>query len=116
VDTAWLADLAIALHAGYLVFLVVGGFLAWRWPRVLWAHLVAAVWALGIVTVGQPCPLTDLERHFRPSVGQRGFIDRHVEGVVYPEGHTTTARIAVAVLVTVSYAGLVHRRRRDGER
>jgi hypothetical protein len=111
VGTGWLADLAILLHAGYLVFLVVGGFLAWRWPRVLWPHLAAVVWALGIVIVGQPCPLTDLERHFRPSVGDRGFIERHVEGFVYPEGHTTAARWVVVALVAASYTGVVTRRR-----
>ena len=28
-----LADGVMATHFGYLVYLVVGGFLAWRWPR-----------------------------------------------------------------------------------
>ena len=37
-----LTTLILVLHFGFLVYLVVGGFLAWRWPRTLWLHLVAA--------------------------------------------------------------------------
>ena len=108
-----LADAMIVTHLAYLVYLVAGGFLAWRWPRAIYPHMVAAVWALGIVTIGYPCPLTTLEGHFRGEAGVPGFIDRYVEGVVYPEEHTLTARLVVAAVVAVSYLGAFRRRRRS---
>ncbi len=109
-----LADAAVLLHFGYLVFLVVGGFLAWRFPRAIWPHLATVAWAIGVVVISYPCPLTDLERYFRPSVEERGFIERYLEGVIYPEGHLVTARLVVVVAVTVSYAGIIRRRLSPG--
>ena len=106
-----LADAAVLLHFGYLAFLTFGGFLVWRSPRAIWPHLAAVAWAIGIVVVRYPCPLTDLERHFRPSVGERSFIERYLEGVIYPEGRMDTARLFVVVVVTISYLGILRRRR-----
>lgn len=37
-----LTTLVLTLHFGYLAYVVVGGFVAWRWPRTIWVHLVAA--------------------------------------------------------------------------
>ena len=41
----WLVTLVLALHFAYVAYVVVGGFLAWRWPRAIWPHLVACAWA-----------------------------------------------------------------------
>ena len=106
-----LADAAVLLHFGYLAFLTFGGFLVWRSPRAIWPHLAAVAWAVGVVVIRYPCPLTDLERHFRPSVGERSFIERYLERVIYPEGHMDTARLVVVVVVAISYAGILRRRR-----
>ncbi len=113
-----LADLAVALHVGFLVFLVVGGFAALRWRRLLWLHVAAVAWSAGIVTVGQPCPLTALERWATLRAGgpriDEGFIDRYVEGVVYPGSLTGVVRAAVALVVVASW--LLAWRRRPGGR
>ena len=106
-----LADAAVLLHFGYLAFLTFGGFLVWRSPRAIWPHRAAVAWAIGVVVIRYPCPLTDLERHFRPSVGERSFIERYLESVIYPEGHMDTARLVVVVVVAISYAGILRRRR-----
>ena len=37
------ADLVAITHAAFIAFLLVGGFLAWRWPRLVWAHLPSVV-------------------------------------------------------------------------
>ena len=105
-----LADVVMATHFGYLVYLVVGGFLAWCWPRAIYPHLVAVGWALGIVFVGFPCPLTTLEHRLRDEAGEFGFIDRYLEDIVYPKELTTVLRLAVAVLVAIAYWGWLHRR------
>ena len=106
----FLADVVMVTHFGYLVYLVVGGFLAWRWPPAIYPHLVAVGWALGIVFVGFPCPLTSIEHRLRHETGEFGFIDRYLEEIVYPEELTTVLRLGVAILVAVAYWGWLRRR------
>lgn len=107
VGYAWLADAAVVLHFGFLVFLVLGGLVALRWRWVAWAHLASVAWSIGILTVGQQCPLTWLERWATVRAGGRasaeGFIDRYVEGVVYPGSLTGPVRAAVALVVAASW-------------
>jgi len=112
-----LADAAVVLHFGFLVFLVVGGLLALRWRAVLWLHLASVVWSVGILTVGQRCPLTALEHWANGRAGgapyDGGFIDRYVEGVVYPGSLTGVVRALVAVVVVGSWVA-VWRQSRTG--
>jgi hypothetical protein len=108
-----LADVTVFVHLGFVAFVAVGGFLAWRYPLVLLAHVPAAGWALGIVAVGWPCPLTDVEQRLRLSAGageySGAFMDRYVTGVLYPEQHVHVAQALVAAAVLASYAGLALR-------
>ncbi len=108
-----LADLAVVLHFGFLVFLVVGGWVALRWRWVLWLHVATVAWSAGIVTIGQPCPLTSLERWATMRAGGEvhaaGFIDRYVEGVVYPASLTGLVRLGVALVVVASWVLLWRR-------
>ena len=106
----FLADVVMVTHFGYLVYLVMGGFLAWHWSRALYPHLVAVGWALGIVFIGFPCPLTSIEQRLRHEAGEFGFIDRYLEEIVYPEELTAVLRLAVAILVVVAYWGSFRRR------
>jgi hypothetical protein len=111
-----LADGVVAIHLGFIVFVALGGFLAWRWSRVLAVHAPVVVYAAAIVTVGFVCPLTPLEKWLRRRAGDEGysggFVDRYVEGVVYPDRLTRWAQGAVALAVVVSYVGLWLRRAR----
>ena len=110
-----LADAVVVVHFAFVAFVAVGGLLAWRWPRVLWLHIPAVVWGVGIVTVGYQCPLTPLERHLRRLGGERpsgaGFIDRYVEGVIYPERYTSVLRALAAMLIVVGWTGALVRLR-----
>lgn len=110
-----LADLVVVVHLAFIVFIAVGGLLAWRWPRVAWAHLPALVWGVGIITVGYDCPLTPLEKALRRRADgdayAGGFVDRYVEGVVYPDELTPLLRAVAGVAVAVGYVGLLWTRR-----
>ncbi len=112
------ADAVVVAHLAYLVFVAVGGVLAWRWRALIWVHLVAVAWALGILVVGQDCPLTGLQRWAEERAGEpvdgRGFVDRYIEGVVYPERFTTALRMLVGVLVLVGWVGYWRQQRRTG--
>ena len=84
----FLADAVLVIHFGFVVFVALGGFMAWRYPLLLVAHVPAVGWALGIVTIGWPCPLTGVENDLRERAGSEayegGFVDRYLTGVLYP--------------------------------
>jgi len=108
-----LADGVAVVHFAFLVFVVVGGFVALRRPWVFWPHLAAAAWGAVIVVFGVECPLTHLENVLRRHAGEAelagGFIDTYVEGVIYPERFVAEARLLVAAAVVTSWVLLAHR-------
>ncbi|HYR27859.1 MAG TPA: DUF2784 family protein, partial [Thermoanaerobaculia bacterium] len=53
---------AIALlHLAFIVFVLLGGLLVLRWPKLMWLHLPAAIWGVLIEFAGWWCPLTKWE-------------------------------------------------------
>src|SRR5262245_4632210 len=84
----WLADGVVLLHALFVVFVVVGGFLTIRWPRIAWVHLPAAAWGAMIEFGGWVCPLTPLENSLRERAGDAGysggFVEHYVLRALYP--------------------------------
>lgn len=102
----WLADVVVLVHFAFVIYIAVGGFIAWRWPRTIYIHLVAVAWGIGMLLVGYSCPLTILERDLRgEGADTPGFIDRYVEGILYPEEFTPHLRALMTVGAIVSYAG-----------
>lgn len=82
-----LADLVTAVHAGFVLFVALGGFLVlWR-SRVAWLHAPAAAYGAAIEFFGWVCPLTPLEVRLRRAAGQAGyaggFIDHYLRELVY---------------------------------
>ena len=118
-----LADLVLLAHAGFVAFVVLGGLLVLRWPRLAWLHLPAVAWGVGIEFTGTICPLTPLENHLRALAHQQGyaggFVEHYVFGLLYPEGLTRSVQFALGVLVVVINAlmyAIVWRRHRAGAR
>ncbi|HYN97927.1 MAG TPA: DUF2784 domain-containing protein [Pilimelia sp.] len=111
-----LTTLILAAHFAFVGYLAVGGFLAWRWPRTIWLHLAAAAWGVAVVAARLTCPLTAAEDWARRRAGEAGlstgFIDRYLEGVVYPERYAVAAQAVVAVAVLGSWLAMGLRRRR----
>jgi hypothetical protein len=114
-----LADLVVGVHALFVVFVIAGGLIALRWPRVAAVHLPAAVWGALIELRGWSCPLTPLENSLRASAGQAGyaggFIEHYLLPVLYPAGLTGGIQLVLGALViavnAVVYAMLLRRRR-----
>ena len=104
---------AVGAHFAFLAFGIFGGFLAWRWRKLIWLQVVCAAWLLMIVLAGLTCPLTWLEDRGRIGAGQQplvgGFLDHHVEGVFYPHGYEWAAQLTVAVIVLTSWIGFALR-------
>ena len=111
-----LADAVAGLHYAYLAYLLVGGFVAWRWPRTIALHVFAAVWAVLVIATPVPCPLTAAQNALRERGGQPplrdSFINTYIRGTFYPAAHDTETRVVVAGVVAASWIGFALRMRR----
>jgi hypothetical protein len=112
-----LADAVMLVHFGFLVFLALGGFLAWRFRWVFVPHAAAVAWAVCSLA-GAACPLTAWEDGLRRRGGEqglpRGFVDTYLTGVIYPPDDLLAAQLLLAGLAAASWVGLavrVHRGR-----
>ena len=98
-----LADAVLAVHALFVVFVVLGGFVVLRWPALLWVHLPAVAWGAAIEFAGWICPLTPLEVALRRRGGEAGysgsFIEHYVTPVLYPDGLTRTMQVVLGLTV-----------------
>jgi hypothetical protein len=116
-----LADLVVLLHFLFVLFVIFGGLLVLRWPKVAYVHLPVAVYGVLIEIVGWVCPLTPLEKRLRESAGQQGyeggFVEHYILPVLYPSGLTRVVQLVLGVLVigvnVAIYTLVVSRRRRS---
>lgn len=104
------ADALVMFHAGFVVFVLLGGLLALRDARWAYLHLPAAIWGFLVEARGWFCPLTTWENDLRRSAGQAGydggFVEQYVIPVLYPAGLTRDLQLALAVLVVVVNVGV----------
>ncbi len=100
-----LADGVVLVHTAFVAFVVLGGFLAWRWRPLVWAHVPCALWGVLIEYRGWICPLTPLENALRRRAGLEGyaggFVEHYVIPVLYPAGLTRPTQALLGTLVLV---------------
>jgi Protein of Unknown function (DUF2784) len=117
----WLADGIVVVHGAFVVFVMLGAFLALRWRWVVWLHVPAAIWGVLIEYADWICPLTPLENVLRARAGEVAytgdFIQHHLLAALYPTGLTPAIRwvlgsIALAVNL-IAYSLLIRRSRRE---
>jgi hypothetical protein len=116
----WLADAVLVLHLAFIVFVVLGGLLVLRWPKLAWVHVPVALWGALIEFTGGICPLTPLENSLRRRGGeagyQGGFIEHYITPIIYPGELTRPIQLALGafvVLINVVLYWLVVRRVRQ---
>lgn len=101
----FLADIVLVAHFAFVVFVLAGGLLLLRWPRLVWMHLPAVAWVVFIEVAGWVCPLTPLENYFRALAGgnvyQGDFIGRYLLPLIYPASLTPTIQLILAGVVIV---------------
>lgn len=113
------ADLILLAHAVFVVFVVFGGLLVPRYPKVLWWHLPALFWGIVVQWADWICPLTPLENYFRQLGGdagyEGGFVEHFVSRFLYPEHLTLELRyllgLALVLLNVAVYLFVLARRR-----
>jgi hypothetical protein len=91
------------VHLAFILFVILGGLLVLRWPKLMWIHLPAAVWGAMIEFFGWYCPLTTWENFFLRQAGragyQGGFIAHYIMPLIYPPGLTRGHEIAIGLAV-----------------
>jgi hypothetical protein len=104
------ADAVVLIHFGFILFVLLGGFLAWKWPWVPWLHLPAALWGALIEFSGGICPLTPLENRLLQAAGADGypgsFIERYLLPVIYPADLTRDVQLLLGLLVIAVNLGV----------
>ena len=92
-------DAVALLHLAFVLFVVFGGLLVARWPRLAWLHLPAAGWG------GWNCPLTPLENLLRRAAREAGYvggyIDHYLWPLLYPAGLTREGQWALGAGVLI---------------
>ena len=95
------ADLVLVVHFGFVLFVLLGGLLALRWPRAAWVHVPVALYGAAIEFIGFVCPLTPLEVWLRRRGGEAGyeggFIEHYITAALYPTGLTRETQLALGV-------------------
>lgn len=114
-----LADATLVLHLAFILFIIVGGIGAAKWPWLVWLHLPAAAYGVLIELFNWICPLTPLENWLRFLAGEQGylgsFVERYLLPIVYPDGLTRNVQYVLAALVVavnLATYSFVWRRRR----
>jgi hypothetical protein len=113
-----LADITVGVHILALLYIGLGGFLAWRWPRSALVHIFFAIWGVAVNVFPIPCPLTALEDYFRGLQGlgplPGGFNAYYIYDTVFPRSVLPVVAVVALGLVIFSYVGAyVHWKHRD---
>jgi hypothetical protein len=107
---ALLADAVLLLHLAFVVFVMMGGALALRWPRVAWIHLPAAAWGATVEFAGLICPLTPLEDRLRAAAGEvvagGDFMERLLLPLLYPDWLTRETQLVLGGIVVALNAAI----------
>ena len=99
------ADAVVLLHLGFVLFVIAGALLAFRWRWIVLLHLPAVAWAALLEFRGWLCPLTPLELRLRAAGGQAGysggFVEQYILPVLYPAELDSSMQLALGSLVIV---------------
>ncbi|MBC7700627.1 DUF2784 domain-containing protein [Aquabacterium sp.] len=100
---AILASSLVVFHLAFVLFVVFGAGLLFRWPGLIWLHVPALIWGIYVEFTSSICPLTPLENRLRFKAGQEGydggFIDHYIISLLYPDGLTPTVQLVLGILM-----------------
>lgn len=114
------ADLVLLTHLAFVLFVILGGVLVIRWPRLGWVHVPVALYGAVIEFLGFVCPLTPLEIWLRHRGGEAGysggFIEHYITATLYPAGLTRRIQVVLGIGVllvnAIAYGVVIRRARR----
>src|SRR5258708_6344188 len=102
-----LATSVLVVHALFILWVILGAFLARSRPLLRWLHIVSLVWGIITELLPWPCPLTLLEDWLERRAGiepyQGGFLLHYLDKLVYPN---ISANVLTPLAVIVSLLNL----------
>jgi hypothetical protein len=113
----FLAGVTVVVHFAALLYIGLGGFLAWKWPKSFFVHVFFAAWGIAVNVLPVACPLTALQDHFRAQQGlgplPGGFNEYYIYGHIIPRPLLPVVAIGAVILLIVSYVGIYVRWRQS---
>jgi len=99
------ADALVLVHLSFILFVLLGGLLLLRWPRLIWLHPPAVAWGIVVECLHLGCPLTPWENQLRRMAGQAGydggFIEHYLIPLIYPAGLTPQIQSGLGAIVVL---------------
>ncbi len=98
----WATDLIVAIHFAFILFVIFGGLMAWKWSWLKWAHPPALVYGLLTEIYNWYCPLTSLEIELRRKAGfglyEGSFISAYLNRLIYLDVSQKTLIVGASVV------------------
>ena len=102
---SFLADLLVLFHLVFILYVIAGALLIFKWPKTLWLHLPACFWGMTVEFTGWICPLTPWEIRLRRLAGEEGytgsFIEHYLIPIIYPSGLTREIQMVLGGTVLI---------------
>ena len=100
-----IASILVLIHGLFILYVLFGAFLNFKWPKMIWIHLPMVIWGALVEYMHWICPLTPLENYFRQKartgVYEGDFIDQYIIPLIYPENLTPQFQVVFGSLVIV---------------
>ena len=110
------ADVVVAVHMFFLVYMVLGGFLGLRRFALVWPHVATIVYSFYVTLTSFTCPATRLEKWLLERGGETpydgSFIQQYLRGVLYPPEYETAIWLGCMGIAIASQGYVLTRRRR----
>tara|TARA_Y200000002_G_scaffold231302_1_gene190974 strand:- start:4 stop:378 length:375 start_codon:yes stop_codon:yes gene_type:complete len=82
------AILTLLLHFSFILFVIFGALLIFKFKKIIYFHIPAVAWGAYIELSHSICPLTHLENYFLKKAGKDqysiDFIENYVFKIIYP--------------------------------
>ena len=102
---SFLADLLVVFHLVFILYVIAGAMLIFKWPKMLWIHLPSCFWGMTVEFTGWICPLTPWEIQLRRLAGEEGytrsFIEHYLIPIIYPSGLTREIQMLLGGIVLI---------------
>jgi len=99
------ANTLLVIHLLFIIFVVLGGCLVFKWRWLVFLHLPAATWGALVEFQGWLCPLTPWEQYLRQSAGEAsyksGFIEHYLAPLIYPANLNYDMQIVLGSFVII---------------
>lgn len=105
-----IADITMLFHFAVGGFILLGGLLSVKYPRMVLVHLTTVVVSMGVDFFGYTCPITAVERYFRnlgndASLNGVTFIDQYA-GWLSISDEPGSAALTFGILTLVCNVGV----------